>query len=57
MMHRWPAIRAHMGPQFIMLLDWYTSQRDGLKSEVEDLRAWGGVRASVDALLCDQGEI
>lgn len=48
MMHRWPNIRAYMGPQFIALLNWYTSQRSALRDEAEDLLAWGGVRAAIE---------
>lgn len=51
MMHRWPNIRAYMGPEFLALLNWYTMQRSVLESEAENAAAWRGTDASIDRLI------
>lgn len=51
MMHRWPNLRAYMGPEFIKLLNWYTMQRRVLESEAENAAAWRGTDESLDKLI------
>lgn len=49
-MHRWPEIRAYMGPEFLKLLDWITFQRGAMADRTEEMAASAGVRSDLAAI-------
>lgn len=50
MLHRWPEIRAYMGPEFLKLLDWITFQRGAMADRMEEMAASDSVRSDLAAI-------
>jgi len=42
-MHRWPNVRAYMGPEFLKLLDWITFQRGAMADQMEEMASSASV--------------
>ncbi len=49
-MHRWPNVRAYMGPEFLKLLDWITFQKDAMADQMEEMSASASVRSDLASI-------